>query len=228
MPRVPPPEPTPRRRARPEPASAGVLDAFTPARLAEVLLAGVAGARGPNGAGPAGAGPTAAVAAIVRSDAAGPELLLIERAASASDPWSGQMAFPGGRTDAADGNSLRTAARETLEEVGVDIGGTALGRLADLEGGLRSGTRSLRVTPHVCWWPGGRPALTLNHEVAAAVWVPVRELADRSRFVDYRRPQRPDERFPGIGLDGGRVVWGLTLTMLEDLFARTGHPLRIR
>ena len=31
--------------------------------------------------------------------------------------------------------------------------------------------------------------------------------------------------FPGIAVDGGRVVWGMTLRLLQDLFTRLGRPL---
>ncbi|MFI5422275.1 MAG: NUDIX domain-containing protein, partial [Nitrososphaerales archaeon] len=44
--------------------------------------------------------PSAAVCAILKegTKASGPELLLVKRAVSTRDPWSGQMAFPGGRS----------------------------------------------------------------------------------------------------------------------------------
>src|SRR5690606_32908963 len=62
----------------------------------------------------------AAVAAIL-----GPleplELLLIKRATVLSDPWSAHMAFPGGKHQPEDGSLFETAARETHEELGVDL-----------------------------------------------------------------------------------------------------------
>ncbi len=42
----------------------------------------------------------AAVAAILRPAPAGPELLFIHRAEDPRDPWSGHMAFPGGKVEA--------------------------------------------------------------------------------------------------------------------------------
>ncbi len=177
-------------------------------------------------------GPTAAVAAVVRSGDSGPEMLFIERATRDGDPWSGHMAFPGGRTEPDDDDTFDTAVRESREEIGFDITAHAgvrwLGRLNDLEGNPRWRGAALRVTPHVCWLDGARPALTLNYEVADAFWVSVAELADPRHHIDYLYPPRPDERFPGIEVGHGRVIWGMTLRMLHDLFTRTGHPLPIQ
>ena len=49
------------------------------------------------------------------------EILFIKRAASPSDPWSGQVAYPGGRRSIEDADDLATAVRETREEIGIDL-----------------------------------------------------------------------------------------------------------
>ena len=64
---------------------------------------------------------TAAVAVVLRPGTDSPEVLLIERTRVEGDPWSGQMALPGGRRDAADRSLLETAVRETREETGVAL-----------------------------------------------------------------------------------------------------------
>ncbi len=48
-------------------------------------------------------------------------MLLIRRAERAGDPWSGHLALPGGRYDAADVDLLATAIRETEEETGIRL-----------------------------------------------------------------------------------------------------------
>ena len=54
----------------------------------------------------------AAVAMVVAPDGDDLAALLIERAKHPLDPWSGHMAFPGGRHDATDPSLERTAIRE--------------------------------------------------------------------------------------------------------------------
>src|SRR5690349_19787236 len=74
----------------------------------------------------------AAVAIVLRGpslDAA--EVLLVRRAHRAGDPWSGDMAFPGGRRAPYDADALVTAMRETREEIGVALDSAdLLGELA--------------------------------------------------------------------------------------------------
>ena len=65
--------------------------------------------------------PEAAVAAIL-TDEQDPGLLLIHRVAHDRDPWSGHLAFPGGRIEELDASSRLAAEREAWEEVGLDLG----------------------------------------------------------------------------------------------------------
>ncbi|CAI6328419.1 unnamed protein product [Periconia digitata] len=50
-----------------------------------------------------------------------PELLFIKRAAREGDKWNGHVALPGGKRDPEDASDQDTAAREALEEVGIDL-----------------------------------------------------------------------------------------------------------
>src|SRR5689334_10230467 len=76
----------------------------------------------------------AAVAAVLRDRGGEAEVLLIRRAQKETDPWSGHMAFPGGRQDPSDRDLLHTAVRETEEEVGLELRPEEhlIGRLDDL------------------------------------------------------------------------------------------------
>eukprot|EP00966_Prymnesium_polylepis_P230365 5330275-Prymnesium_polylepis.1 len=84
--------------------------------------------------GPAGCR-RASIAAIFRASNDGEQILFIRRAVNPKDPWSGHVALPGGRQDAADcGDDEATAIRETSEEVGLALRSPVwhpLGRLAD-------------------------------------------------------------------------------------------------
>lgn len=76
----------------------------------------------------------AAVALIIRELPGDLEMLFIERAKVEHDPWSGHLAFPGGKVEM--GEQVRQAAeRETLEEIGLDLGAERyLGRMSDIVG----------------------------------------------------------------------------------------------
>jgi hypothetical protein len=50
-----------------------------------------------------------------------PELLFIKRAARIGDKWNGHVALPGGKRDPEDRDDEVTAAREAMEEVGIDL-----------------------------------------------------------------------------------------------------------
>lgn len=49
-----------------------------------------------------------------------PEILFIERATRKTDRWSGHVALPGGKQELHE-DDQETAARETLEEIGLDL-----------------------------------------------------------------------------------------------------------
>lgn len=168
-------------------------------------------------------GARAAVAAIFRAGDGGTELLFIERARREGDPWSGHMALPGGRVDPIDEHELAAAERETWEEVALDLApAERLGRLDDLMGAARP----ITVSAFGFWLPGPRPQLKPNHEVADTLWIPLEELRAPERAVAYHYHLRDRDVFPGIAIAGERVVWGMTLRLLQDFFARLGQPLR--
>src|SRR5436190_24050571 len=92
----------------------------------------------------------AAVSLVLVEGAEGAELLFIKRAERAGDPWSGQIAFPGGRRQASDAALVDTARRESKEEVGLDPGrlGSYVGSLDECEPGAKR-LPSLVIAPFV-------------------------------------------------------------------------------
>ena len=169
----------------------------------------------------------AAVAVVLREASLGPELLFIERAERAGDPWSGHMAFPGGRVERLDPNPRFAAERETLEEVGIKLGeAEILGRLDDLEGRHAGRPAELVISGFVYFAPNPSP-IAPSREVREALWVPVSTLLDPERYVDYAYPPAQGATFPGIlvGDPERHVVWGLTYRFLECFFGIVGHPL---
>ena len=159
-----------------------------------------------------------------------PNILFIQRAECEKDPWSGQMAFPGGRretTDLVDGDA---ACRETAEEIGLQIGTAQLiGRLNDMRG--RHGGRSadLMISCFV-FVTDQIEQLALNHEVADVMHLPISQLLDPSLRTSIRYDSAGDIDFPGIFLSAKdeRIIWGLTYRFLTDFFSLFDHHLPSR
>jgi len=169
----------------------------------------------------------AAVAMVLRparDDGPGLEVLFIERAQFAGDPWSGHMAFPGGRVEADDDHPRAAAERETLEEVGITLAGAeVLGQLDDLRG--RHAGREIPMVISAYVYRVSDPApLDPNHEVRTAFWFPLDALIDPRRRTHYAIRGL---RFPGIlvGEPERHVVWGLTYRFVESFFTKLERPI---
>lgn len=159
----------------------------------------------------------AAVSMVLRN---GPalELLLIERARSERDPWSGDIALPGGRRDPEDGSLLATAIRETAEETGVDLlrSGEPLGYLSRLD------TRNpklpaLAITPFIFGVEQDTGAHACSREVESVFWVPLSELLrpenQSTLTIEFTEATR---EFPCVQV-AGHTIWGLTYRILTEL-----------
>ncbi len=166
----------------------------------------------------------AAVAMLLREGAAGPEVFFIRRAEHPRDPWSGHMAFPGGRRDAGDATLLETAMRETREEVGLDLSREAehIGQLDDLQAIARGKPQETVIRPFVFEVQRESPLQVDDREVAEALWTPLLPLYRGE--VDTIRPYKwhgTSIDFPAYQVEG-RLVWGLTYQMLRSFFRILG------
>ena len=174
-----------------------------------------------------------AAVAVILCDSpgeAGPELLFMERASRNDDPWSGQMAFPGGRRDAGDRDLEVTAARETLEEVGVPLP-AAIGRLDELTNNRQAqrvgGVGRIVVAPYV-YHLRERPLVRPNYEVASAMWIPLEWILHADSAATYELEHGDYKAtFPALVYERYKV-WGLTYRILEGLVELVGHQLPAR
>ncbi len=168
----------------------------------------------------------AAVAMILRDAGAGAEVLFIERAMRPGDPWSGHMAFPGGRLEPGDVSPRAAACRETREEVGLELSRAEyLGHLCDLAG--RSGAPKPMIVSAHAFHLAEDQSLALDlEEVRSAFWFPVAELRNASRRTTHTLRELQDRSFPAIvvGDPGRHFVWGLTYRFLEAMFALIPPP----
>src|SRR6266705_3824486 len=155
----------------------------------------------------------AAVALVLVEDSNGLEALFIRRAERADDPWSGQVALPGGRRDPTDPDLLTTAIRETREETGVDLApAERLGVLDDLY--PRTPTLPPVVVRPFVFALSRRPALAPGEEVQRAFWLPLAQLAAPGVRRDVTFTVGGVERtFPAY-LVGEDAIWGMTERIL--------------
>ena len=145
------------------------------------------------------------------------ELLFIKRAEYEGDPWSGQIAFPGGRVEAGDASLAETAIRETREETGIDLTreGMIIGTLDD----LRPRTVALPpivVRPYVALLDRGKP-LVLSPEVALSFWLPFAAVARAESWHEETVFARGIQIKARVFRHQGHVIWGMTERILAQV-----------
>jgi 8-oxo-dGTP pyrophosphatase MutT (NUDIX family) len=154
---------------------------------------------------------------VFRDEAGDLRLVLIER--TDRGHHGGQLAFPGGRVDIRDESLVATALREAEEEIGLD---PAVVRVVAELAPVRSGPTNMdvhaflaRVPPGLVWRPNPNEVAEVLTLGVAELWDPAnrRELL----FTNARWPE-------GLLVDGipvgDRVLWGMTLRLLDDLVPR--------
>jgi 8-oxo-dGTP pyrophosphatase MutT (NUDIX family) len=163
-----------------------------------------------------------AAVAVVLIERTGLEALFIKRAVRSGDPWSGQVAFPGGRYESSDADLRATAIREAREETGVELSGAEpLGVLDDLY--PRTPTLPpVQVRPFV-FGLAAAPRLSSSDEVERAFWVPLSRLSEPGVRREVKLLLRGEERvFPAYDL-GGDVIWGMTERILTPFLELIGY-----
>ena len=162
---------------------------------------------------------TAAVCVVLGGPDTAPALCFIKRSERPDDPWSGQMAFPGGRVSPTDADARTAGVRETAEEVGLDL------MRCRYLGALQAMPITRRGRPHLGWLQPfvyrcspEQPALRAQpSEVAAAMWIPIEHLTDPEHRTSVEIADGTRRlMFPGIAYRG-EVIWGLTYRVLGSL-----------
>ena len=167
----------------------------------------------------------AAVALVLRQADDDVEALFIRRAEYDGDPWSGDLAFPGGRIDPTDVDGRAAAERETLEELALDLSiGRPIGRISDVLGHAES----IRVSAYV-YAIEGDPPLVPNYEIREAFWSPLSHSDDpaRQEMRDFTYLNRTSS-MPTIRLmedPRAPVLWGITYKFMDDFMGVIGRPI---
>ena len=131
----------------------------------------------------------------------------------------GQLAFPGGRVDDEDESLVATALREAEEEIGLDP--SCVSVIAELSP-VRSGPTNIevfaflgRIPDGVEWRPNREEVVEVLTPTVAELWDPA--IRREHLFTSALWPE-------GLLVDGipvgDRVLWGMTLRLLDDLVPR--------
>ncbi|MCP4681130.1 MAG: CoA pyrophosphatase, partial [Desulfobacterales bacterium] len=161
----------------------------------------------------------AGVAGILKHDEKeGLCVMLVKRAEREGDPWSGHMAFPGGRMEKKDSNVYKATIREVEEETGLDLLMEAhyIGRLSDLLAKTHDRKSNMVLTAFI-FSLEKEPEWHFNYELLERVWIPLdyfKEPSNRKKMdwqVAGNSVQLPCYYFEE------RVIWGLTLSLIDEL-----------
>ena len=163
----------------------------------------------------------AAVAMILIGAPHTEELLFIRRADYQGDPWSGDVAFPGGGVEAQDADSRATAERETHEEIGLVLSDEDyLGMLGSINGAYLP----VNITCHL-YQLTTRPRLQTNYEVLDTFYIPLTTLLEpmrnQERSFEYRGNHHTH---PIIDLEDycEHFLWGISYRLLQKFFITLG------
>jgi 8-oxo-dGTP diphosphatase len=151
----------------------------------------------------------AAVALLLRVVNQRLQVFFVKRVESPTDPWSGQMALPGGKREDADENLRQTVARETIEEAGIDIlqGCRFLGVIETQDSAVEP---KLRVLPFVILLEH-EPSIKLSKkELERFAWISLDELLKHKGTKRFSFGE-----FPAYVI-GDNVIWGLTYRTIDN------------
>lgn len=146
--------------------------------------------------------------------------VLLTRRSDALTRHSGQVAFPGGRTDPGE-TAVETALREAEEEIGLDrrfVRPVGFGDLYETVTGFR-------ITPVVAFVSPGFNLVASEAEVAEVFEAPFAWLMDAAnhQLRDTPAPDGSSRRFYAMSWEG-RLIWGATAGMLRGLSLRLSAP----
>ncbi|MCZ6770426.1 MAG: CoA pyrophosphatase [Proteobacteria bacterium] len=162
----------------------------------------------------------ACVAMILAGDDNKLDACFIRRAEHEHDPWSGQVAFPGGRAEPSDKDAASVAERETFEEIGVRLEPYhRIGPLPIRPIQRRDRRIDMTLSPFV-YYVGvdghATASVRQSREVASVFWVPLNHLFDEAATTELEYPFNGQlTTFPGIRFED-HIIWGLTLRVLES------------
>jgi len=160
--------------------------------------------------------PRGAVAVLLKEEAEDLWLLMIKRSENSGDPWSGQMAFPGGHADSRDRTLFDTAVRETMEEVGISI------REQEFLGCLRNvqpKNAPMVVTPFLFLQLREVHPVT-SREAKEILWVPMSFLLNPKNVSSLTVPIGDREISMGCYVYLDHTIWGMSFRIIREIIPK--------
>ena len=134
------------------------------------------------------------------------EVLFVKRVERKTDPWSGQIAFPGGKYDPEDNNLKDTVIREIFEETGINLQEDSF--LGVLEAVESKPKRNIKILPFIAFLKK-RPVIKLNeNELDKYFWIPYRKIVSSIGVANLN-----NRNVPAYFLEE-EIVWGVTYRIL--------------
>jgi 8-oxo-dGTP pyrophosphatase MutT (NUDIX family) len=164
-------------------------------------------------------GRAAAVLVLLFPDAAGlARVVLIERPTVDGRHHSGEVSFPGGKTEPGDADAAATALREATEEVGLDPVAAGVRVVGSLEHNWIP-VSDFEVTPIVALAERAPVLVASPAEVVRILTPPVSVfLPDAPMEIVERTVRDLPLRYGAYAVDGtGTLVWGMTARVLSQL-----------
>ena len=149
----------------------------------------------------------AAVSLLLKPAIRDYEILFVKRVERLSDPWSGQIAFPGGKRDPEDRTLKDTVIREVFEETNIKLEENNF--LGVLEIIKSEPERNIRILPFVALLEK-RPTIKLNkNELDRFFWISYKKIERNKGNVDVE-----NKKVPAYIL-GEDIIWGVTYNILN-------------
>jgi 8-oxo-dGTP diphosphatase len=152
----------------------------------------------------------ASVALLLKLKDGKPHVLLVRRVQNSRDPWSGQMALPGGKREANDRDLKETVVRETLEETNINLLENC--RFLGVMSAFQSKPKpEIKVLPFVILIEN-EPSIRLNEEeLEEYFWIPLEDLVRNRTTAKFSFGEAP------AFVVGSTIIWGLTYRIVESL-----------
>jgi 8-oxo-dGTP pyrophosphatase MutT (NUDIX family) len=149
---------------------------------------------------------------------AGPSLILTRRTESVPT-HKGQISFPGGGFEEADGDFRTTALREAEEEIGLRPQDVEI--LGNLDDTVTASSRHV-VRPFIGLVPHPYPYRLDPFEIESLIHLPIRALLSGAPFREETW-ERDGRQFPVYFYEhAGQTIWGLTARILKQFIEVVG------